>query len=911
MAPLRPEKSKSNIPPNPPSYEDLASAKAIDTTAQRPELASRIPSFQGLLNVSPLNSGSGAPKKKNVPYRPSKELQKHINKLGSPSAESITSVTSGTKTEYFDVLPSFHMFQSILKRNDFEFDETSLGCPPVYGDTTHSSPTPPALSPVGTSTNLNQILSSDSDTVRDFAPEDDEYEDANEGQYLFTDNEEEDGLQSRARSAERASLNNAGDRSRSHSRNPLNGVINHESYGHSVLDNIDMLPHAKTSPLSIDIYVTKNVPVPNATNELEIKLKEYSCGDRVNGYVVITNHSDKDVDFGLFTVSLEGTVKAVDSNSNSKTAPKKSKVLLKKFLKMYDLSASYNDAVIPSSAGIEYAPYSVDTVDGCIMGLPDSRILKGNTKYKKFITFKFPEMLLDNACPHTVMRHTMPPPSFGIDGLAFNGKAGLVEVNKALGYGFLNVRGGPVKVRDYAFDDLSVSYTIEAKFIDKRHEPNQNKPVFPHDINDPNNDSKYIISKSAQYFLRFIPDIRTQTENYSRTYKLFGQDTFESIGIDGMLYNNLTSGSTWKFIRHMNLSILSEIETALDKLEFSNDELKRKHLRIGESAPLALEEESLIRPTQSKLQVQNPDSDRLQYYHERRMICNRVPVEIYGKRKKRLLSTSVKTGFMTVYVKVPSKLISYTSPRLLQKYNNGSEMSLTPVTSKEGFIPLHTSLSNMEELYNRDDESVLKSVDIELIFDNIEDTVKPPSISSVEFNIVAWSYRTDYPIPVSFEHDFFYTKPFDPTVIVRDDDVDTTKNNLQELKDTVNQHISFLKETKTYISQNTYSYLKGISQLGIKKDTIKDYFQSLSLQSNPWLESEGSWEAHQLSTKNLRWVKRLNVPLNVINKNNVTLDPSFQSCLVGRLYALQVVVKFKGAEDPANMVKVDVPVLVG
>lgn len=911
MVPNSNNGSKPDIPENPPSYEDLEMSTPINTVTQRPDSMSRVPSSQGRQSLFPTNSVPNLTKKKNVPYVPSTELQKHINKLGEEPAASLTSVASETKTEYFDILPSFQMFQSILKRNDFEFDEPSLGRPPVYGDTTHSSATPPTLSPVASSTGIDQMILSVSDVLNEYGvgnddDDDDEYDEEIEGQYLFSDNDDVDGLQRRARTLERSPVDRQeGERLRSASRH---GIVTHESYGHSVLDNIDKLPHAKNSPLSIEIFVTKDVPIPNMKNELEIKLKEYTCGDRVNGYVVITNTLDRDVDFGLFTVTLEGTIKAIHRNMPSEPASKTRRIILKKFLKMYDLNATFHEFNVPSSAGIEYCPFDVDILDGCIMGLPESRILKANTRYKKFITFTFPEMLLDNACPHNLMRHNMPPPSFGIDETSFYGKSSSIEVNKALGYGFLHARGSPVKVRDYSIDDVSVSYTIEAKFIDKRHEPNQNEPVYAHDINDPNNDSKYIISRSSQYFVRFVPNIRTQVGNYSRAYKEFGHDTFESVGIDGVLYNNLMKGSTWRSIKQMNLSILLEIDAALDKQECSPEDLKRKNLRVLESIQPTLEGDGLLRPTELKMSVKNLDSDRRQHYLDRRMVWNHIPVEIFGKKKKRLLLSSVKVGEMTLYVKTPEKLIPYTSPRLLQRYNNGSEYSIAPTNSRDGLVP---TMSNMEELYNRDDDTILKSVNVELIFDTFEDTIKPPSIQLIETNIIAWSYKTNYPIPMSFEHDFFYTKPFDPTVIIRDDDVRTTTDNQKELKETVNQHINFLKETRTFISQNTYSYLKGISLLGIKKDTIKNFFETYTHHSNPWLDTQGKWVAQQLNSRELRWTRNFDVPIKIINKSNVTLDPSFQSCLVGRLYALQVVIKFKGVESPANMVKVDVPVLVG
>lgn len=901
---------RSPIPTDPPSYQD-SEATSISSSQTRASENSRMP-FVTARSSSPQSlEHVNLNKTKNVPYRPLEEQQAHIDLFGGNSINSLTTYSTGTRTEYFDLLPSFQMFQSILKRNDFEFDEDVLGRPPDYGDTTTSSPTPPAeLSPMNTRSNIDEVLHSVSGQLESYSMRDhDESDEEIEGQYLFSDNETEDGLQRDPRLQSMAS----NDRSEYHSRSnsqQRGGAVTHESYGHSVLDNIDKLPQARFSPLSIEIVVTKHVPTPNTINEAETKLKEYSCGDVVNGYVIITNTLDQDVDFGLFTVSLECTIKALYLSSDQITNRRSHRILLKKLLKMYDLNASYNYGAIPSSAGIQYEMNDVDTIDGTIMGLPNNRILKANLKYKKFITFKFPQMLLDNSCPHGVLRHTMPPPSFGIDNTAFFNRASAISVNKALGYGFLSYRGSPVKVKDYSFDDISVSYTIEAKFIDKKHSQDQHAPVHTNDVNDPDSESKYIISKSSQYFLRFVPDIKTQVDTYSKNYKNLRQDTFDTVGIDGMLFGNLVKRSTWNFINFMNSTLEQEIQSALDKREYSCEDIKRKNLfnNMNDSSG-----NGFLRPSVNNVDRSSWIQDQHEFFNNRKMISTHEPVEICGRKKRRLLLSVHKIGVATLYARVPDKLISYGSPRLIQKYNDGikSEIQTPGSPSGDGFAPIHPVLSNMEELYNRDDDSVMKSAKIEIVFQNVEETSRPPSISSIECNIVAWSYRTDYPIPVSFEHDFFYTKPSDSQCIIYADDVENTKVNILDLKNQVNSYINFLKEARIYITQNTYSYLKGLSTLGVKKDTIKEYFQTILPSNHHLIFNDDNWSATQLEDGKMRWTKEMQIPLRVINKNNICLPPSFQSCLVGRLYCLQLIVKLKGAEDPANTLTIDVPVLIG
>lgn len=740
---------------------------------------------------------------------------------------------SASRLEYFDVLPSFQMFQSILKRNDFEFDEDTLGAPPQYE---RSSPSPPP-----------RERERDIDTVI----QDEELE---HGVY-FSDNESDTPhpapASPAAHTAPRAGHAPPGSR----------GVISHEAYGTSVVDNIDRLPVAKSLPLDIQIYVTKDVPIPNEKNELQTRLKEYSSGDIVNGYVVITNTLNKSVDFGLFTVSLEGTVKVHTLGPDGKR-----RIVTKKFLKMFDLNASYNYGIIPSSAGIHYEPYLIDASDGCIMGLPDDRILQPQQKYKKFITFKFPAMLLDNACLQNIFRHTMPPPSFGVDESAFGERASTIELNKLLGYGYLSVRGLPVLVRDYAFPHTSISYTVEAKFIDKKFATNQALPVHAHEINDPNNPSQYVISKSAQYFLRFVPDVSLQVETYSKTYT-FLSETFDKIGIDGVLASGLSGSHTWRFVRNMNASIEQEIEDALDRKEMSDSDVKAKQVRHA-----ALKGPALERGIAGHLESPAVGKRGPAGYVE-------SPATSISSRKFKFLQAA-KTGDVRVLVRVPAKILRYGSPSLIQKYN--STPLLLPVSSRDGLALLPVT-SNIEEIYNRNSAASLLAVQFELVYTGHD----PPEIAQVVYSIVAWSYSSSHPFPVSLDHDFFYKFPYGSDVQL----------NLEALKEQLNGYIKFLKDSHTEVSRSAYSYLKGLTSMSVKKDVVKDYFHKAhagDLEEGEWVKVDGLWR------------KKVSAKLRV-KSTSLTLVPSFQHCLLGRLYCLQVCVRFKGE----SLCCVDVPILVG
>ncbi|KAI5970060.1 hypothetical protein CANMA_000884 [Candida margitis] len=794
-------------------------------------------------NDAEVEARSKKSRSKNVPYRPSPEQQRQIDLLSGTATNSsrpqshLTAVNSATRTEYFDLLPSFEMFQSILRRDDRQFQEDFSRSPPRYGDTLNSTSSNDVSLASTPRQSIDQSLTN---LVPEYTIE----------QELERQREQEQGVFSEV--SPRPLLSPMVSSPGVHNQNV---AVTQETYGASPLDNIDKLHKATNSAIDIQIYVTKTIPQPNTKSELEFRLKEYTSGDHVNGYVVVTNTSDSPVEFGLFTVSLEGTVKSTEKNPHAFNFNNKySRILMKKFLKMYDLSASYGYTYVPNSAGIEYEPFTLDKMDGCLIGLPDNRILQPKTKYKKFFTFKFPHGLLDNACVNSVLPHLLPPPSMGVDKTCFYNRGESITLNKTLGYGTLNIRGTPLLTRDFCFDDMSVSYTIEAKIIDK---VNSKEAVSHQDIDNATND--YVISKSAQYFLRFIPDLKEQVA-YCKLHSL---GNFPDVGLGGKFLEQLKYNTTWHQIQELNNKVEKEIDQKLNSDELSPFEMKLKNLKLNEDSKIILDDN---------------------------FVTTNRPVDIYGKKKKMILSSLIKIGQSTMSINFPDKVIPYGSPRLLMKYNSGNDNSLHPVTS------------NMEELYNRDDEDVLDTLETDLCFES-DSNIRPPPIK-VSTNIVVWSYHTEYPLSFEIGYDFFYKNQANAS----NDSVETTEKNLHQIKDQVGHYINFLKSNSLIVSKESFMHLKSVQKLGIMKDTVKDYFRTDL--------DEPDWNVSQLGNGKFRWTKRLKISLSVENKHNVTLIPTFQNCLVGRLYCLQVVVKYKGTnseqnEFAHNVVSLDVPVLVG
>lgn len=223
------------------------------------------------------------------------------------------------------------------------------------------------------------------------------------------------------------------------------------------IDKLYTLPKCAT-PIDIDIRVTKHATAPHKKPEEESMLKEYTSGDIVHGYCIVENKSPKPLKFEMFYVTLEGYISVIDRERGKRT--------VKRFLRMVDLSASWSYSHIDVSSGIKVTYGEVD-FDDTILGLNNNRVLEPGVKYKKFFMFKLPNQLLDVTCKQEQFSHLMLPPSFGIDKYRNGCKYSGIKVNSILGCGHLGIKGSPILTSDMSEDTLSISYTIDARFVGK------------------------------------------------------------------------------------------------------------------------------------------------------------------------------------------------------------------------------------------------------------------------------------------------------------------------------------------------------------------------------------------------------------------------------------------------------------
>ncbi|AQZ09721.1 (ZYRO0C01100g) [Zygosaccharomyces parabailii] len=233
----------------------------------------------------------------------------------------------------------------------------------------------------------------------------------------------------------------------------------------TIVDDARRLNTAQ-APVMMEIHLTKVSTQSDEKVESQKILNEYTCGDEVRGFVVVHNDSFKPVTFETISLTLEGYVVAVNSQTRSRSC--------RNILKMADTGTDYSEA----------QSFGVKTNVDC---LPEDKVLQPHIKYKRYFEFKLPDRLLDSTCPNGEISHSGLPPSLGLDKHHKCFKYRDLMINSFLGYARANERGSPIWAADFA-QDLSISYAVKAVLVGK--------------------DAKwqeFYIMQEAEHFLRIIP----------------------------------------------------------------------------------------------------------------------------------------------------------------------------------------------------------------------------------------------------------------------------------------------------------------------------------------------------------------------------------------------------------------------
>lgn len=686
----------------------------------------------------------------------------------------------------FDVLPSFEMYHSLQFNTPREYtDNSSLrDFPPDYTD------------PDAESTGLDILVSSTS-TV-DLIHSTNQSTVTSEGSQLDPNTP---GINARNGTADYTDKN--------------------------IVDNYHKFPQLDVPGLNIKIHVTKNVPTPHTKNENESSLKEYTSGDIVHGYVIIENNSEKDIPFYGFYVTLQGTISVIDLKSK--------KQILKNFLSMVDLSASWSYACISTSAVNQNYKYgSCDKIDGAEFGLRNDRILEKGVKYKKYFTFKFPYTLLDTSCKHDQPLHLLLPPSLGFNKLYKRGKYSDIQIDPFLNYGLNSShKGSPIITRDLSDDLVSVNYSINAALITNEGTAKGLR-----------------VLKHQEFFLRFIP-----------------------FGFNESLFSSKVLLKHFKKVIEMNLKQCEN---------FFNGEYKPKIL-IHENTASLNSRSNTGKLSQGQFPLRNEDE---------------IPTEVhktitFSTKPSFLSKKQVSHGLISISSTIPKDGLPYIVPSLIQKLNDKSKLNergyenlnnmLTTLTNTERKVldklNINLSFQTSQSSVASASTSRQKSIDDSKIL---------PKLESVDVDLVAMNIFSNTNIPIKLSADIFIDQDHNSN----NDILHTFKSQFITYQTQYDEHKRKFDELEMdidrFFAPSVYNDLQSINGMTCSSTVIKRVFSCKSKQTD-W-EKETNQEGNTAGTN--IYHKEVSIKLDLMKNIAETLIPNFQSCLLSRFYLLRVKLGF-------------------
>mgnify|MGYP001176702946 FL=1 len=684
------------------------------------------------------------------------------------------------------------------------------------------------------------------------------------------------------------------------------------------VDKIHELPKRLYPGLDIRITLTKNTVKPNTPLEKEISLREFSSGELISGYFVLTNRTDTKIKFDGFYVSFEGSVQVRNSSTH--------RVTKMKILKTHDLSATWSYSHVEMSSGVGYRPGGVDEVDKSRLGLPNDKVIEPKTTYKKYFCFKIPSEILDINCKHQIPQHLALPPTFGYDVTDKNNSN--LECNPLLGYGLNGIRGSAVICPDLAlygsevsaelkkhvssshghylkslragFDNeySSIQYSINCRMVKKSMEHNQH----------------YILNDTS-HSIRIIPNALSSNNKYKYTE---GKTSEIDINEFKKNLNNFNSNITR---RCENLDILLKKLKNWDDDTFCKDDLNIQNQDIIENKQskeisdsnlsfrnLGLQRDGPLINNSGSV-ADDPNKQKHEVIKEFKFDFKKKQSGSFDKlndffalnsQDKHVQSESFVSGIMKISTSFEKnlKVLPYHTNKSIEDYNKREKKS--NINKKIWDEVVDPKLPTTKEDY------ILKSlpVDIELSNHGVSDY--KPQIKSIKTLLVAVTAFTEKELPILVDGGVYLKEKHFLKQIVQNCKIHykTLKENKKEYeiyKERLHKLCARFEvpldsvRFENLISKNTQNDIDSFSTLNFEEFPIDNIFKNTN-------------------TENLQWVKKsdntmgckLNVNLEYKERQNMVILPSFDNCIISRFYYLKIDIRFDHCEKMELKVPIDV-----
>jgi hypothetical protein len=620
---------------------------------------------------------------------------------------------------------------------------------------------------------------------------------------------------------------------------------NVDIWENTILANVHKIPNLakRDNPVSnnlqIDIKVTKEVCQKGLKPEIiDPTNYEYKQGDYIHGYVTFTNTSDTPIAFEMVYVVFEGTLVVLENKHGLIDTEKPASIY--KFLNMLDLFASWSYANIDRLITDNGDPHDwcegeTDPYDNTMLAMDLKRLFLPGITYKRYFTFRVPEKLLDDSCDiHNIASHTEVPPTIGIPRNSI--PPSILLANKDF------------QIRDFSFVDSSISYSVDARVIGKASDYKYETPQ-----------DQYVVANEEYCPIRVVPKV-TPASIYNRGFITQECDLYYRAFVD---------------------SIREKIQFGHDLLNVPSD----RRQDFVALTPVSSRSSRSSRTTKLRQLYEVADSAIKLSLKESSKLQDNVYQYLTTVKKKSLTGSSKVLGILSLATPKQSYSIDYIPPPKFQTRSSYNTQIKIPV-----------ELTYYVE--NDGHKSII------------------PEVKSLQSELIVLTLRSSkYLIPIHVTHD----------MCIQDQEIDTKKREVESF-DTI-----VVKQFKQYLQDLTYliksvgnDLLKLESQLyrDIKAlATLSSKYMNLSIKdSNMQIVTKSatghgthsklntmSWTKETTDTNKTLYSKKFELRLDVRgcyvkgaekqNSEQITLVPSFQTCLMARIYYIRITVKLTNGES--------------
>lgn len=631
------------------------------------------------------------------------------------------------------------------------------------------------------------------------------------------------------------------------------------SWRETLLDNIQSLRNLTDSDneyskgVNISVHFTENVGEKGvAPKHIDPLNFEYKQGDFLNGYILIRNEGTKPLPFDMFYVLFEGNFVV----SNSKDPFDKKPVKVRKFLEMFDFAASYSEVTLVNRILSEHGnvmgscPLMIDPYDNTHLHIEADKVLHPGITYKRFFNFKIPVRLLDSECnDHNLTGHTELPPTLGMS---------LAEKSVW--------KSAERPISDFSFIDASTNYAVLARIIGKANKYGAVQLTESGTKLINARGDEFIILKEYSSFIRILQESVILSDREKEVNKEASR----------VLYENFVSRIKEK------LAVGKELLKAIESLD-DNKTMEISHRLAAMETVRAQTQNDTVKARQLYTRTNsNRDVKVLAKGKTYDIIVPIAKKQVFGHPKPigTLMMSTPKTEYR----------LNYISPKRFRVRIPCDPSSWTVE------IPLDFSYT----------PSSMGPADV----------TKFPEIRSLQAELVVFTLKSNNrPIPVELNHDFlFKNAPSTHSKTVRTDNfTHLIKKPMQEYATELRSLAKLLGTNNFAIERSLVDDLSAMCNadekylnLVLRDLTIVDSKgQRLKYKRGvkvPWTKGEGLSFRKQFSvvvdvTKAQR--KTVNIPAltdDYKSYDEFTLVPSFQTCLVSRLYYFRFLVSLSNDE---------------